>query len=193
MRLREHPRRVAVLQAVAAGVVYLALACLPYWPVSPFDPTHLVGDRVYSDAVQQAWFLQWVAFALGHGQNPLFSTYLNAPAGVNLAVNTSMPLLGFLGWPVTALSGVTVPSGRVSVICDHVTAPLAVSEKEDSDGTVEPSVGVVETRVGAAAAGVVAVVAGAAETAAVLFVTEVVNALTGFPAASWSAFKTGTA
>ena len=105
MRLRDHPRRVAVLLAVVVGVVYLALACAAYWPISPLDSTHLVGDCACSDAVQQAWFLQWVAFALEHGHNPLFSTYLNAPAGVNLAVNTSMPLLGFLGWPVTALSG----------------------------------------------------------------------------------------
>ena len=105
MRLRDHPRRVAVLLAVVVGVVYLAFACAAYWPISPVDSTHLVGDCACSDAVQQAWFLHWAAFALGHGQNPLFSTYLNAPAGVNLAVNTSMPLLGFLGWPVTALGG----------------------------------------------------------------------------------------
>jgi hypothetical protein len=99
-----HLRRVATLQAVVAGAVYLALACAVYWPISPFDSGHLVGSCACGDAVQQAWFLQWVAFALGHGHNPLFSTYLNSPAGVNLAVNTSMPLLGLLGWPVTAIS-----------------------------------------------------------------------------------------
>ena len=54
--------------------------------------------------MQQVWFLQWVPFALGHGQDPFFSSYLNAPAGANLGVNTSMPLLGLLGWPVTAWS-----------------------------------------------------------------------------------------
>jgi hypothetical protein len=54
------------------------------------------------------WFLDWVAFALRHGHNPLFTTWLNAPSGgANLAVNTSMPLLGILGWPVTALSNAT--------------------------------------------------------------------------------------
>ena len=99
-----HPRRRAVVVTTAVAVVYGVLACLVYWPVSPFDPRHIVACAC-GDAIQQAWFLQWVPFALGHGQDPLFTTYLNAPAGANLGVNTSMPLLGFLGWPVTATSG----------------------------------------------------------------------------------------
>ncbi len=89
---------------VAAAAAYLLLACLAYWPVLPWDAHHIVTCAC-GDAVQQAWFLRWVPFALTHGQDPLFSTYLNAPAGVNLGVNTSMPLLGLLAWPVTALSG----------------------------------------------------------------------------------------
>ncbi|MCW2818512.1 MAG: hypothetical protein JWR42_1299 [Marmoricola sp.] len=93
-----------MLLTLAVGVVYGVLACLAYWPVSPLDPGRIV-DCACGDAVQQAWFLQWVPHALGHGTDPLFSTYLNAPDGVNLGVNTSMPLLGFLGWPATALGG----------------------------------------------------------------------------------------
>lgn len=100
-----HPKRLAVLKAAVAAVVYLALACALYWPISPINGVFLVGSCACSDAVQQAWFLQWPPFALAHGQDPLFTTYLNAPAGANLAVNTSMPLLGVLGWPVTALRG----------------------------------------------------------------------------------------
>ena len=95
--------RTAALGAVVPGLIYFALASALYWPISPFDSRHIVGC-VCGDAVQQAWFLHWSAFALGHGHNPLFSTYLNAPDGVNLAVNTSMPLLGIIGWPVTAFS-----------------------------------------------------------------------------------------
>ena len=97
-------RRAAALGLVVPGVIYVALACAAYWPISPFDSRHVVGPCACGDAVQQAWFLDWVAFALGHGHNPLFSGYLNAPAGANLGVNTSMPLLGLLGWPVTAIS-----------------------------------------------------------------------------------------
>lgn len=102
IRLRQW--RAAALGAVVPGVMYLALASALYWPISPFDSRHVVGDCACGDAFQQAWFLHWASFALGHGHNPLFSTYLNAPDGVNLAVNTSMPLLGILGWPLTAIS-----------------------------------------------------------------------------------------
>ncbi|MCW2866180.1 MAG: hypothetical protein JWR20_368 [Marmoricola sp.] len=98
-----HPRRRAVVVTTVVALVYAVLACLAYWPVSPLDPRHIVACAC-GDAIQQAWFLQWVPFALGHGQDPLFTTYLNAPAGANLGVNTSMPLLGLLGWPVTATS-----------------------------------------------------------------------------------------
>ncbi|WP_460819611.1 hypothetical protein [Nocardioides korecus] len=103
-RSRSHPRSGTVVLTLVVAAVYLGLACLFYWPVSPLDPHHVVKCAC-SDSVQQTWFLQWVPFALSHGHDPLFSTYLNAPAGVNLGVNTSMPLLGFLGWPVTAWLG----------------------------------------------------------------------------------------
>jgi hypothetical protein len=102
LRSGVHRRGAAVFALVA--VVYVALACAVYWPISPFDSRHIVGPCACGDGVQQAWFLDWVAFALGHGHNPLFSDYLNAPAGANLGVNTSMPLLGALGWPVSAIS-----------------------------------------------------------------------------------------
>ena len=103
-RSRSSSRSAPVLTTVGVAAVYLALACLVYWPVSPLDAHHVVKCAC-SDSVQQTWFLQWVPFALSHGHDPLFSTYLNAPAGVNLGVNTSMPLLGLLGWPVTAWLG----------------------------------------------------------------------------------------
>jgi hypothetical protein len=51
--------------------------------------------------VQQTWFLAWFADAVAHGLNPLFSTSLNAPAGINLVTNTSAPLLGILAARLT--------------------------------------------------------------------------------------------
>lgn len=107
LRSRAGTWRGAAVRVVAPGVIYFALACAFYLPISPIDPHHLVGACACGDGVQQAWFLHWVAFALGHGHNPVFSTYLNAPAGANLGVNTSMPLLGALGWPVTVISNAT--------------------------------------------------------------------------------------
>src|SRR5579863_1521254 len=54
------------------------------------------------------WFLAWTAFALGHHHMPLFSTYLDYPAGVNLMWNTSVLLPGALLAPLTDRAGPVV-------------------------------------------------------------------------------------
>ena len=51
------------------------------------------------------WFLRWVPFALGHGENALITTYLNAPHGVNSMWNASMPVAGLAMWPFTSSLG----------------------------------------------------------------------------------------
>ena len=42
---------------------------------------------------------------MAHGHNPLFTNYANYPHGVNLLNNTSVPLLGVVGAPVTWIWG----------------------------------------------------------------------------------------
>ena len=59
------------------------------------------------DGVQEVWFLAWPAYAIAHGLNPLWSSALAVPHGVNLLSNTSMPLLGILMTPFTWLMGPT--------------------------------------------------------------------------------------
>jgi hypothetical protein len=90
--------------AALAFAVYLLLVCLADLPVLPLDGHHLLGCAC-SDPAQQTWFLTWTSFALTHGLNPLFTAYINVPAGANLAINTSMPLLGVLGMPVMLVAG----------------------------------------------------------------------------------------
>jgi hypothetical protein len=51
------------------------------------------------------WFLRWVPFALGHAENPLFTTYINSPHGVNSMWNASMPVAGVAMWPFTSNFG----------------------------------------------------------------------------------------
>jgi hypothetical protein len=97
-------RRRLLAEIGAAGAVYLVLACLIYWPASPLDATRLAGCAC-GDPEQQTWFLAWTSYALTHGLNPFLTSYLHAPAGANLAIDTSMPLLGALGMPVTLLAG----------------------------------------------------------------------------------------
>jgi hypothetical protein len=91
-------------EACAAGAVFFVLACLLYWPATPFGAGQLPGCAC-GDPEQQTWFLAWTSHALTHGLNPFFTQYLNAPRGANLAIDTAMPLLGVLGTPITVLAG----------------------------------------------------------------------------------------
>lgn len=89
---------------IAVCCCYLVIACLIFWPTSPFTSTQLPGGGV-GDPDEMTWFLAWTPWALFHGHNFLFSHAIDLPAGVNLANNTSVPLLGLIASPVTALLG----------------------------------------------------------------------------------------
>src|ERR1035441_5707453 len=87
-------RRPIALVALAIGA-YVVLAVMAYWPVMPLDASklpHPLGAGA-GDPAQMSWFLAWTPFALGHGLNPFFTNYIDFPLGVNLASNTSVPLL----------------------------------------------------------------------------------------------------
>lgn len=87
-----------------AACAYAALAIVAYWPVEPLSRTKVVSCGCY-DVVEQMWFLSWTPHAIAHLLNPFYSNALNAPYGVNLAANTTMPLLGILASPITFTLG----------------------------------------------------------------------------------------
>jgi|SRR5579875_315625 len=91
-------RRHAGTALAAAAYVVLAVAGL--WEAWSRGASHVLPCGCF-DQAQSAWFLSWVPYALGHGHNPLFTTWLDPPLGVNLMDNASMPLLGLLLAPVT--------------------------------------------------------------------------------------------
>lgn len=88
---------------------YAALAILAFLPVGPFDTRHLPiavhGSPAGNDPFQMTWFLSYVPYALTHGLSIFHTNYVDYPTGINLANNTSVPLLGILGWPITATLG----------------------------------------------------------------------------------------
>ncbi|MGA2529227.1 MAG: hypothetical protein ABSG36_08725 [Acidimicrobiales bacterium] len=90
--------------AVFAVLVYVVLALFAYLPAWPGDPHRLVGCAC-GDSAQQAWYLGWAPWAILHGHNPFFTTWMEYPTGVNLAANTEMPLLGLVAAPVTFTAG----------------------------------------------------------------------------------------
>ena len=88
------------LLAVAGLFALLALAL--FWPTVPLH-TNVIDGCGCADQVQQAWFLNYFPWALLHGHNPFYTSAFDIPRGVNLAANTTMPLLGLLLSPVSLL------------------------------------------------------------------------------------------
>jgi hypothetical protein len=111
-------RRRGVLTVPLALVLFVAVAVLVKLPVWTAPLQQIQGSQ---DAQQTIWFLTWTPFAIGQHHNPLISTYLNYPNGVNLMWNTAMPALGVLLWPFTALGNAVLTYNVVT------TAALAVS------------------------------------------------------------------
>lgn len=89
---------------IGAFAIYGLIALLAYRPILPGQsgqiPTCACGDPALL-----TWVLRWVPYAISHGRNPFFSDWTNYPAGVNLAQNIEMPVLGLLMAPVTVLVG----------------------------------------------------------------------------------------
>lgn len=79
---------------------------------------------VSSDSGLFTWWLEWTWWALSHGHNPLYTTWQNAPAGVNAMWNTTAPVLGVLLAPITATAGPTA-AFNVGMILGPVASALA--------------------------------------------------------------------
>ena len=99
--------------------VYLVLAVLLFSSAWASPQTTAVG--LGTDPIFSIWFLRWVPFALGHGWNPLLTTYLDYPAGANLSWSGLFPL------PALVLSPITLWLGPVVAYNLLATLALAVS------------------------------------------------------------------
>jgi hypothetical protein len=84
-------------------VLQLGLAFALFAPAWSHASTTLVGNQI--DSGPHAWQLNWTSFALGHGENPLFTHWIGYPRGVNLGWSTPVALPGLLLWPVVAAAG----------------------------------------------------------------------------------------
>ncbi len=61
--------------------------------------------QVSMDPNFYTWCLRWWPYALGHGQNPLYTHQVGAPAGQSLAWVTTVPPIALLAAPATVLAG----------------------------------------------------------------------------------------
>jgi hypothetical protein len=71
-------------------------------------PNHRALTINASDQSLFEWLLAYAADGLRNGHDPFWTTLLNAPNGVNLAVNTAVTVLGWVFAPVTLLLGPSV-------------------------------------------------------------------------------------
>ncbi len=75
-----------------------------------------------ADSILYAWYFREIQVSLWNGENPFFSTAMNAPTGLNVMWNTAIILPAILMTPVTAALGATV-----SVAVLMIAAPLAAA------------------------------------------------------------------
>jgi len=109
---------------VLAGSAYLILAVVVWWGVWSTHPSTTTTCGC-GDAARFLWFFQWPAYALAHGHDVLFSTWLFHPGGINLLDDTSVVALGVLLAPVTWLFG-PVTSMNVALTLAPTLSALAM-------------------------------------------------------------------
>jgi hypothetical protein len=78
-----------------------------------------------SDSYQFVWWIRWLPWSLAHGADPLYTTYLHAPPGVNGMWNTPVPVLAALFAPVTLTAG-PVAAYNVAMILGPVVSGIAL-------------------------------------------------------------------
>ena len=117
-----HPGRdrradLLMLATCVAGGLYLTFAM---W----LDPYHRVIGHNQGDQALFEWLLSYAAHSVTHGTDPLWTTLLNYPVGANLAVNTSMIVMGTVLAPVTLTLGAPI-SFLVVLTLNLILTPYA--------------------------------------------------------------------
>ena len=106
------------------AVVYLALSLLANRSAWTQGIAHTIQTAGGNDVPEEVWFLAQTPWVLLHAHNPLVNNWLNAPGGIDLMDNTTMPLLGILGFPITLLFG---PIATFNVLLDLAIFASAMS------------------------------------------------------------------
>ncbi len=109
---------------LVATVAYLVLAVYIWWGVWSTHPTSTTTCGC-GDSSLFTWFLAWPAYALSHGLDPLYSTALFHPVGVNLLSNTAEVAIGVVLAPVTWLFG-PVATLNVALLLSPVLSAVAM-------------------------------------------------------------------
>ncbi len=96
--------------ALLAGGSYLFLSVGMWWHVWSDHPTS-TSICGCGDTSLFTWFIEWPAYAISHGLNPLYSNAMGYPHGINLLANTGMLAVGVTLLPITWVFGPSPPFG----------------------------------------------------------------------------------
>ncbi len=119
-------RRVAPRGPLAlTAALYLAAALALHHRLLPQLTTATAG-WTSSDSYQFVWWIRWLPWSLAHGEDPLYTTFLHAPLGVNGMWNTPVPVLAALFSPITLTAG-PVAAYNVAMILGPVVSGLALA------------------------------------------------------------------
>jgi len=97
------PTRADVVATSLVVTTYLGLAVLANWNAWSTGASRAV--QASQDPKLNAWLVAWTPFAVSHGLNPFFSSWVNVPYGVNYSANVAIPVLGIIASPITAVWG----------------------------------------------------------------------------------------
>ncbi len=127
--LVKKPRAEEAGEPVQPSLVYRLAPYFAYLAFAVYLLNDLWGDPGafmlldnYQDEVFFEWLLTNGANAIAHGENPLFSTKINAPYGLNLMANTSVLALALPLAPVTWLFGAEVTFAVITTMALAGTA-----------------------------------------------------------------------
>jgi hypothetical protein len=102
-----------------AFAAFIAGGIAATWPRA----TYLTGKLpLDGDQMQYVWNFWWVARQVTHLGNPWFTSYMAAPAGVQLGNDTLMPLPGLLMTPVTLLFGPAASYNLMAILAPGLAA-----------------------------------------------------------------------
>ncbi len=85
----------------------------------------IFSKATLGDPQLSLWEVAWIHYALLHGLNPFFSHAMFVPGGLNLAMNTATPLLGFVTTPLALFLGPVTILNLIAVVAMPISAIAA--------------------------------------------------------------------
>ncbi len=109
---------------VLVACIYIGVSLVANYSAWVHGVTHTIQTAGGADMPEEIWYLAQTPWAIIHGHNPLANNVLNAPSGVNLMDNTTMPFVGALGTPITLLLG---PIATFNILLNLALASSAMT------------------------------------------------------------------